>query len=88
MSSRWSHGGMATLRPMTSWRELATWHRSARDVCVEQWSVFAPLSCGVLTAMGAGSAFGSENWAATAFFAAQTAIFSIVGIRSFFALNK
>jgi hypothetical protein len=73
---------------MTPWRELAAWHRAARDVCVEQWSAFAPLSCGVLTALGAGSEFAAENWAATAFFAALTATFSVVGIRNFFALNR
>jgi hypothetical protein len=88
VSSRWSHGGMATLRRMTSWRELAAWHRSAREACAEQWSVFAPLSSGVLTALGAGSEFAAENWGATAFFAVLTATFSIVGIRNFFALNR
>ena len=87
-SSRWSHVPVATLRRMTLWRDVAAWHRSARDLCFERWSAFAPLSCGVLTAMGAGSAFAAENWAATAFFAVLTATFSIVGIRNFFALSK
>ena len=50
--------------------------------------MFAPLSCGVLTALGAGSEFAAENWGATAFFAVLTATFSAVGIRNFFALNR
>ena len=88
MPSRCSHVPVATLRRMTFWRDVTAWHRSTRDLCLERWSAFAPLSCGVLTAVGTGSAFAAENWAATAFFAALTATFSIVGIRNFLALNK
>ena len=87
-SSRSSHVPVATLLRMTFWRDVAAWHRSARDLCLERWSAFAPLSCGVLTALGAGSAFAAENWTATAFFAALTATFSIVGIRNFLVLNR
>jgi hypothetical protein len=75
------------IAPVASWRGLAAWHRSVRDLCVARWSVFAPLGSGMLTALGTASAFTEKNWVAMAFFAVLTATFGIVGIRNFLTLN-
>lgn len=61
--SRSAHPSRHSLWLMTSWRDLAAWHRSATDYCCERWSIFAPLSCGTLAALAAGSALATEDWA-------------------------
>ena len=88
MSSRWSHASLADIASHDVLARAGRLESRVRELCVERWSLFALLSCGVLAALGAGSAFGAENWAATAFFAVLTATLSIVGVRNFFAVKK
>jgi hypothetical protein len=73
---------------MASWREVAAWRRSASAYCCERWSVFAPLSCGTLVALGAGSALVTDDWGATAIFGGFSTAFVVVGVRNIFTTNS
>jgi hypothetical protein len=70
------------------WHQVVSQRRSASDFCCQRWSVFAPLSCGLLTALATASAFAADDWGPMAVFGALATTFSFIGIRNVSALKN